>query len=151
MVTKTFVVKLWLFLIATSTLPSSVFKWNCLIYKPLENTFHLLNLYICTSEISSLGGLQTKFISDVLEFWVVIWFSYGANPYIMKCCKYSANPLWCVEMNTLQDKFPYFRTAQAKRCKYTHVGCPEVLHSGRRQTSFYWSSGALLSCVNENS
>lgn len=51
----------------------------------------------------------------------------------MKCCEYSAHPLGCVEMETLQDKFPNLCTAQAKGCKYTHVGCPEILHSGRTQ------------------
>lgn len=79
------------------------------------------------------------------------WFCLDMeqNQISWNAVKYSANPLWCVEMNTLQGKFPYFRTAQAKRCKYTHVGCPEVLHSGRIQTSFCWSSGALLSHVDE--
>lgn len=47
--------------------------------------------------------------------------------------KGSAHPLGRVEMETLEDEFPNLCTAQAKGCKYTHVGCPEVLHPERTQ------------------
>lgn len=64
--------------------------------------------------------------------WALTWFRCSPKPRGWKA-ENSAHPLGCVEMETPEEEFPNLCTAQAKGCKHTHVGCPEVLHPGRTQ------------------